>query len=57
MYFSLANRNWPIFKMAVIKSKMAAAKKSNQEMKILHDTIPNSMHCPVLQSCFTWKIW
>ena len=24
--------------MAVIKSKMAAAKKSDQEMKILHDT-------------------
>ena len=19
--------------------------------------VPNSMHCPVLQSCFTWKIW
>ena len=37
-YLSLANQNWPIFKMAVIESKMAAAKKSNQEMKILHDT-------------------
>ena len=37
-YLSLANRKWSIFKMAVIKSKMAAAKKSDQEMKILHDT-------------------
>ena len=26
-YLSLANRNWPIFKIAVLKSKMAAAKK------------------------------
>ena len=26
-YLSLANRIWPIFKMAVLKSKMAAAKK------------------------------
>ena len=26
-YLSLANRNWPIFWMAVLKSKMAAAKK------------------------------
>ena len=25
-YLSLANQNWPIFKMAVLKSKMAAAK-------------------------------
>ena len=37
-YLSLANRNWPIFKMSAIKSKMATAKKSDQEMKILHDT-------------------
>ena len=26
-YLSLVNRNWPIFKMAVLKSKMAAVKK------------------------------
>ena len=26
-YLSLANRNWPIFKMTVLKSKMAATKK------------------------------
>ena len=26
-YFSLVNRNWHNFKMAVLKSKMAAAKK------------------------------
>ena len=25
-YLSLANRNWPIFKMVVLKSKMAASK-------------------------------
>ena len=25
-FLSLPNRNWPIFKMAVLKSKMAAAK-------------------------------
>ena len=25
-YLSLGNKNWPIFKMAVLKSKMAAAK-------------------------------
>ena len=38
-YLSLPNRNWHIFKMAVRKSKTAAAKKtSDQEMKILHDT-------------------
>ena len=37
-YLSLANRNWPIFKMAVLKSKMAIAKMSDQEMKILHGT-------------------
>ena len=38
-YLSLANRDWPIFKMAVLKSKMAAARKtSHQEMKILHYT-------------------
>ena len=37
-YLSFANRNWHIFKMAVLKSKMAAAKMSDQEMKILHDT-------------------
>ena len=22
-----------------------------------NDIVPNNMHCPVLQSCFTWKIW
>ena len=39
-YLSLANRNWHIFKMAVLKFKMAAAqKKSDKEMKILHDTM------------------
>ena len=38
-YLSLANQNWHIFKMAVLKSKMAAAKKtSDQETKILNDT-------------------
>ena len=38
-YLSLDNRNWHIFKMAVLKSKMAATKKmSDQKMKILHDT-------------------
>ena len=38
-YLSLANRNWPISKMAVLKSKMATAKKkSDWEIKILHDT-------------------
>ena len=26
-YLSLANRNWPILKLTVLKSKMAAAKK------------------------------
>ena len=26
-YLLLANRNWPIFKMAVLNSKMATAKK------------------------------
>ena len=31
-YLSLVNRNRPIFKMAVTKSKMAAAKKSDQEI-------------------------
>ena len=30
-YFSLANRNWPIFKMAVLKSKMATAKKTDPD--------------------------
>ena len=38
-YLSLPNRNLPIFKTAVLKSKMATTKKtSDQEMKILHDT-------------------
>ena len=38
-YLSLANRNWPIFKMEELKSKMAAAQKTlDQEMKILHET-------------------
>ena len=27
-YLSLANQNWPIFKMSVLKSKMATAKNA-----------------------------
>ena len=39
-YLSLVNRNWPIFKMAVIKSKMAAAKKlENQPYLIIKELV------------------
>ena len=37
-FFSLANQNWSIFKMAALKSKMAAIFNVNDEMKILHHT-------------------
>ena len=38
-YLPLANWYWPIFKMAVLNYKMAAAKyTADQEMKILYGT-------------------
>ena len=37
-YLFLANRNWPIFKMAVLNPRWPPQKTSDQKMKILHDT-------------------
>ena len=37
-YLFLANRNWPIFKMAVLIPRWPPQKTSDQKMKILHDT-------------------